>query len=56
MAKEKHIVKVEALVEVELDSRLLLLPPMARVNDSDKVFDQLSKTARVIEVVKVLQD
>lgn len=56
MAKEKHIVRVEALVEVELDSRLLLLPPMTRVSDSDNVFDELSKTAKVIEVVKVLPD
>lgn len=56
MAKIKHTVRVEALVEVELDSRLLLLPPMARISDSDKVFDQLSKTAKVIEVVKVLPE
>ena len=56
MAKIKHTIKVEALVEVELDSMLLLLPPMARISDSDKVFDQLSQTARVIEVTKVLPE
>ena len=56
MAKVKHLLKVEALVQVELDSRLLILPPMARISDSDKVFDQLSQTARIIEVTKVLPE
>lgn len=56
MEKVKRIVKVEAFVEVSIDSRLLILPPMARISDSDKVFDQLSQTARVIEVTKVLPD
>ena len=56
MTKIKHLLKVEALVEVEIDSRLLIIPPMARISDSDKVFDQLSQTARIIEVTKVLPE
>lgn len=46
--------RVEAIIEVPIYGDAEIFQKMERQGDEDRLFDQLSKHAKVIEVVKVL--
>lgn len=46
--------RVEAIVEVPIYGEAEIFQKMERQGDEDRLFDQISKHAKIIEVVKVL--
>lgn len=54
MAKRTFKMRVEAIVEVPIYGEAEIFQKMERQGDEDRLFDQISKHAKIIEVVKVL--
>lgn len=54
MAKKIYKMRVEAIIEVPIYGDAEIFQKMERQGDEDKLFDQISKHAKMIEVVKVL--